>query len=122
MIYILFFLLLISVTNACTRAEKVKCVAAAAGCGAICACDFPVCECCIPCLACITATVADCCECLFPGWSGCTDYVTSNIVKNLAVGYKNATRIQNNSCDWNNDTYPNGSYLNGKKCMNGRWY
>lgn len=66
-------LCLIIIAQGCTNADKVKCVAAMVGCGAICGCDIPVCECCPECLACVTATVADCCDCLFPGWSGCTD-------------------------------------------------
>lgn len=57
--------------TSCTTAKKVECVAAALGCGTICICDFPACECCAGCLACVTATSANCCECLFPGWSGC---------------------------------------------------
>jgi len=65
-------LLLVAIVSACTTAEKVKCVAAAFGCGTLCLCDIPVCECCPACLACVTATAADCCDCLFPGWSGCT--------------------------------------------------
>lgn len=68
---LLIFLICIAVAYGCTTAEKVKCVAAAAGCGTICVCDVPVCECCAACLACVVATTADCCDCLFPSWSGC---------------------------------------------------
>src|SRR5271154_2986846 len=60
------------VAQQCSAAKIVECVAAAAGCGTVCVCDFPACECCIGCLACVTATVANCCECLFPGWSECS--------------------------------------------------
>lgn len=77
--------LFLIVTNACSVAEKVKCTAAAIGCGAICACDFPACECCVPCLACVTATVADCCDCLFPGWDMCKN-------KMLMAQINNATK------------------------------
>lgn len=77
------FIILISITSACTTAEKVKCLAAATGCGLACLCDIPVCECCPACLLCVTATAADCCDCLFPGWSGCNNnnatYKCSNI-------------------------------------------
>ena len=77
---LLLVLFLVLVVNACTSAEKVKCLAAAAGCGIVCACDFPACECCPACIACVTATVADCCNCLFPGWSGC-NYKLNNLTE-----------------------------------------
>jgi hypothetical protein len=67
----ILLLLLIVIVSACTTAEKIKCVAAAMGCDTLCLCDFPTCECCPACLACVTATAAVCCDCLFPGWSGC---------------------------------------------------
>ena len=73
----------------CTSADKVKCLAAAAGCGATCVCDLPVCECCVICLSCVTATVADCCECLFPGWSGCTDAAVNQTVYEQSKFFEN---------------------------------
>lgn len=78
---IALLLALFSLSQACSTAEKIKCSALAAGCGAACVCDFPVCECCPACIACITATGADCCDCLFPGWSGCSDQKTMNLSK-----------------------------------------
>ena len=86
--FLLLVCLVILAVRSCTTAEKVKCLAAAAGCGAICVCDFPVCECCPACIACVTASVADCCDCLFPGWSGCT---YENKTKVIIPPLKNST-------------------------------
>lgn len=55
----------------CPVSKKISCAAAMVGCGTVCACDIPVCECCPGCLACVST--ADCCDCLFPNWSGCTE-------------------------------------------------
>ena len=37
-----------------------------AGCATVCTCDFPVCECCAGCIACLGAYVSQCCSCLLP--------------------------------------------------------
>lgn len=66
--------------DACSPAKKVECFAASGTCGALCACDLPVCECCLMCLMCVTGTVADCCECLFPQWDKCNDQTKDHCV------------------------------------------
>ena len=76
----LLLLINILIIQACSPAKKVECFAAFGGCGAICACDFPLCECCVPCLMCVTASVADCCECLFPLWDKCNDQTKDHCV------------------------------------------
>lgn len=74
LIIIFLFTIIFSgaVFSICTEAKRIACVSAAAGCGASCVCDIPVCECCPVCLACVVGTVSGCCDCLFPNWSGCT--------------------------------------------------
>lgn len=86
--HILFFL--ITFSNACSDAEKVGCVASFAACGGLCACDLPVCECCPLCAACLIASSATCCQCMFPNWKECNDqpnpcHVGYNLSKNINV-------------------------------------
>ena len=56
----------------CPAVKMTACVSAAATCGETCVCDVPACECCPLCLACVVGIAGNCCDCLFPGWSGCT--------------------------------------------------
>ena len=81
---VLLFAIWFAGVQGCSTAKNTECFAAAVGCGATCLCDFPACECCIPCLACVTAAAAGCCECLFPDWSACKDDKIMGIIhKNL---------------------------------------
>lgn len=86
----IFSLFVVNIAG-CTLAEKIKCAAAAAGCGATCVCDIPACECCPVCIACVTATVADCCDCLFPSWSGCYSLVKNTTYIKPKVEVKTTT-------------------------------
>ena|SRR4029079_6720358 len=112
----LFLILLFTIGEACSTANKIKCGALAAGCGATCLCDFPVCECCPLCLACIVASGADCCECLFGGWSGCSDHKMIAFVKNQSK------KLGENGCYLNGQLYSCGILWGGQECCNGRWH
>src|SRR5688572_5929522 len=89
--HILFFFF--ALTTACSDADKVGCVASFAACGGLCACDLPVCECCPLCAACLIASSATCCQCIFPNWKECKDQTNPcnnnnnyNLSKNINVG------------------------------------
>lgn len=111
-----------AVLSSCPTTKKVSCAAAMVGCGTTCVCDFPACECCPLCLACVTATAADCCECLFPGWSGCTDKkLIQGTVQNSKF-FPNQTTTKNPCmCYLGQGKYSCGSVFNGQVCCNNKW-
>lgn len=120
-----FFYFLANLVDSCSTKDKIKCGALAAGCGAACVCTIPACECCPLCLACIVAMGADCCECLFMGWSGCSDKLTMARIKNQSVNF-----LKNNltgsdpigSCYAAGQLYSCGKFLDGQECCGGRWH
>jgi len=105
----------------CSMSKKVSCVAAMTGCGGTCICDLPVCECCPVCLACVTATVADCCECLFPTWSGCTDEKLMSKVNHLSKSLTNQTASDPCVCYVGGGKYSCGAVFAGAACCNSKW-
>jgi len=138
----MFFLIFIGSALACSTAKMAECAAAATACGGICVCDFPVCECCIGCVACITATLAGCCECLYPSWSGCYSAVVlsmgnatrhqlrssfnqTNIIKNNITKLKTTTLHQSppeqQYCYWNGQRFSCGAFYNNEVCCRGKW-
>lgn len=87
---ILFFL--ISIVFACSDADKVKCDSMPNNCENLCTCDQLANECNIPCIACIiAATNNDCCDCLFPKWSGYTNSNTTKYIRHLSTKFQNGT-------------------------------
>lgn len=79
-------------TGSNSKCSPTQCKIAAAACGATCACDFSACECCIPCLLCLSSLVAQCCDC-FLSADKCPKYI--NIPINA---FKNSTVSDNSSC------------------------
>lgn len=134
--FILLLILFFSFAfSACTKADKVKCMAASVGCGALCACDFPVCECCVGCVACVTATSADCCECLFPDWDGCTSTYLMSEVQHLVPYYRNLTQTHDLveimekrkakeskcGCIYSGNQFSCGAVFENRICCNDGW-
>ena len=106
----------------CPTSKKISCAAAMVGCASVCACDIPVCECCPGCIACVSATVADCCECLFPCWSGCTDKKLMTDVLQYSKLFVNKTMTTNQClCYLGGGQYSCGAVFNGQACCNSKW-
>lgn len=80
--------------------DKAKCIIISAECGAICACDFPSCECCPECMLCVSKVLGDCCDCLFPGWSGCNDInITLSTINTInKINKINTITTKTNTC------------------------
>ena len=57
--FLLIFLFIVT-SLAC---NKIACGALIAGCTGVCACDFPVCECCPECAVCLGTMWESCCSC-----------------------------------------------------------
>lgn len=63
--------LVAAVSGHCTIEKIKECVDAAVKCGHKCDCLPVICDCCAKCIECVAQTAVDCCDCLFPHWSGC---------------------------------------------------
>ncbi len=77
--------LLISVTLSCSALKKIQCSTAALKCGTLCLIPN------IPCIVCVTATSANCCDCMFPDWYGCNTTEITNLAKQFIPKIKNIT-------------------------------
>lgn len=75
-----------------SKCSPTQCKIAAATCGATCACDFPACECCVPCLLCLSSLVAQCCDCFLPA-EKCPKYI--NMPINV---FRNSSTPSNSNC------------------------
>lgn len=54
--------------------NRLACASLITTCALTCACDFPVCECCPMCVACLGSMIAECCDCVLPAYK-CPGYV-----------------------------------------------
>lgn len=100
--------------NTCSWRQYENCIGAALNCGNLCDCNITSCNCCLPCIICVTTMFANCCPCLFPGWSACNNNAVIRAINTTAMQYRTLITVINNNpnvCVYNDKLYPCDSYI-----------